>query len=291
MSQRAGWYDDPEDRDKLRYWDGVQWTDHLAPKRKPNLERAGQQDQGRDADEQTSAASAAQGYGQHGWGGHETHHGAGHSGAGQPGGQGGYAPYTGQQPPSQGQWQGQPMPGAYPQQQGPTTPDGMPLAGWWHRAGARLIDGALALVLWTALLWLTADQEVLDAMNDYLISSTEAAPTLPVVLQDWVFRAVLIFGAAGMLYEVLMVKLLGGTLGKLATGLRVRLRDEPGHPPWGSSVLRWLIFQGPGIIANLRPVLGFLVFFPLINVLWPLWDPQRQALHDKAARTNVVRVR
>ena len=24
---------------------------------------------------------------------------------------------------------------------------------------------------------------------------------------------------------------------------------------------------------------------------WPLWDPQRQALHDKVARTNVVRVR
>ena len=41
MSQQAGWYDDPQDDSNLRYWDGVQWTDHTSPKQKPGLDRAG----------------------------------------------------------------------------------------------------------------------------------------------------------------------------------------------------------------------------------------------------------
>ena len=34
MEQRpSGWYDDPNDDDLLRYWDGVVWTEHVANKR------------------------------------------------------------------------------------------------------------------------------------------------------------------------------------------------------------------------------------------------------------------
>ena len=31
MTQPSGWYDDPNDADLLRYWDGVVWTSHVAP--------------------------------------------------------------------------------------------------------------------------------------------------------------------------------------------------------------------------------------------------------------------
>ena len=43
--------------------------------------------------------------------------------------------------------------------------------------------------------------------------------------------------------------------------------------------------------ATLRSVIlvGASGFF--IDLLWPLWDKKRQALHDKAARTVVVDVR
>ncbi len=30
-------------------------------------------------------------------------------------------------------------------------------------------------------------------------------------------------------------------------------------------------------------------FYPLIDCLWPLWDDDRQTLHDKIAETRVVR--
>ena len=92
-------------------------------------------------------------------------------------------------------------------------------------------------------------------------------------------------------YELVLVKLFGGTLGKLAVGLRVRLREQPGMT-WGAAGIRAVVWHVvPGLFAML-PVFGFLgSLFQLLNGLWPLWDPQRQALHDKAARTNVVRRR
>lgn len=32
MTPIAGWYDDPRDASRLRYWDGDAWTEHVAPK-------------------------------------------------------------------------------------------------------------------------------------------------------------------------------------------------------------------------------------------------------------------
>lgn len=31
----AGWYDDPDANDQLRYWDGGDWTEHTAPNAAP----------------------------------------------------------------------------------------------------------------------------------------------------------------------------------------------------------------------------------------------------------------
>ena len=48
-----------------------------------------------------------------------------------------------------------------------------------------------------------------------------------------------------------------------------------------------------GISALLQFISGFslLLTLPsLLDVLWPLWDPQRQTWHDKAAGSVVVRV-
>ena len=41
MSQQpSGWYDDPTDPDLLRYWDGVTWTTHTAPKKSPTASQS-----------------------------------------------------------------------------------------------------------------------------------------------------------------------------------------------------------------------------------------------------------
>jgi len=54
---------------------------------------------------------------------------------------------------------------------------------------------------------------------------------------------------------------------------------------------RWLM-QNLGSAVAVVPLVGLLGWvYSLLDDLWPLWDGQRQALHDKAARTNVVRTR
>ena len=273
MSQQAGWYDDPENADNLRYWDGVQWTNHTSPKQKPNLEQAGRAIQ---AEEGWGAAPGQQTYGQQGQQGYGQQ-GYGHEPAN---------PYAGgTQPPYQGQWQ--PMPGGSQHLQ-PTraaTPDGQPLAGWWHRVGARLIDGLLLAVVGSLVANLVVPG-VWGEYMDWVLSAAEpgadaASLDPPADLIGRISQWSLVVGVVGLVYEIVLVTLLGGTLGKLATGLRVRLRDQPGNVGWGTSILRALVYQLCGLFTPAY----------VLNVLWPLWDDKRQALHDKAARTNVVRKR
>ncbi len=58
---------------------------------------------------------------------------------------------------------------------------------------------------------------------------------------------------------------------------------------WGTVLLRWA-GQNWYAAFGFVPVLGSLLgLYPLLDVLWPLWDDKKQALHDKVAKTNVVR--
>jgi uncharacterized RDD family membrane protein YckC len=88
-----------------------------------------------------------------------------------------------------------------------------------------------------------------------------------------------------------MLRFKSATLGKMVLHLQVRLRDRPGRLPWSAIGLRVLVQWGY-LLTAVVPVLYLAMFwYPYLDCLWPLWDKQRQALHDKAARTNVVQIR
>jgi uncharacterized RDD family membrane protein YckC len=93
--------------------------------------------------------------------------------------------------------------------------------------------------------------------------------------------------AVGMLYHVGFLRWKSATPGKLICGLRVvpvdRGRDR-GPLAWSSIFIRASIWVLPGISLLLRLI-------TLVDVLYPLWHPKRQALHDIAAKTQVVRLR
>ena len=143
MTQPSGWYDDPQDPNQLRYWDGVVWTGHVSPKVSPTVEQS------------TigmpygviPAAARPQSSGSQGAQGTPTTRG-GHAspqdGQGKPGGQWpAYGQHPGQLPAQQQGWQSHPS---------ATTPDGVVLSGWWRRVLARIIDGVL---IWIVALPLT----------------------------------------------------------------------------------------------------------------------------------------
>ena len=86
----------------------------------------------------------------------------------------------------------------------------------------------------------------------------------------------------GAIYEIGMLVARGATVGKLATGMRVARVADGEKPQLQDAAIRWAV---PGI-AGLIPVAGGLI--SLLDALWCLWDPNRQCLHDKAAKTVVV---
>ena len=239
----AGWYPDPDtSRPEAprgqRYWDGQQWTQHVAPP----------------------------------------------AGAPQPGGAApapSYAPMTA--------YAGAGTAVA-------TTPDGEPLAGWWQRVGAYVIDGLIITPL-VAIFGFPWIREIAGAFGDSVAESMDAAESgaaLPdqADLLAELLVPILLLTVLGLLvnfvYNVGFLKWKAATPGKLVVGLRVRLREAPGPLSWGTVLLRW-VGQNWSSGLSMVPVLGLLGLYPVLDLLWPLWDDKRQALHDKVAKTNVVR--
>ena len=73
--------------------------------------------------------------------------------------------------------------------------------------------------------------------------------------------------------------------------MRVRLRETPGQMSYGTILKRWA-GQFWYAVVSIVPVIGAIgSLWPLVDGLWPLRDSKKQALHDKVAATNVVRVR
>lgn len=180
-----------------------------------------------------------------------------------------------------------------------TTPDGEPLAGWWRRGFACLLDGFLVAILSTALSWRYL-RRMLEAYGDYFGQAVDAAeagrPTPPVTelvsaISGPILAMTLIGVATTAAYEIGFLKAFQATPGKLALGLQVRLRSQAGPMPWRALVLRWAAKSGVSVL-QLIPFGGLACsVYTLLDLLWPLWDGKRQALHDKAAGTNVVRRR
>ncbi|GAA1977153.1 hypothetical protein GCM10009798_42960 [Nocardioides panacihumi] len=257
QSSPPGWHPDPAGPMPgrplmLRYWDGTTWTEHVAPL-------------------QPSPQPYGQPFGQ----------------APQPFGE----PYA-----------------------GPTTADGQRLSGWWWRVLAYLIDSVTLSVV-SNLLSLPAQASMraeFRTMGDAYQRRLDANPDDPQigwlvdhivnVLHDHALALYLPSLVVVTLYHCVMLRWKGATLGKLAVGLRVRTREAPGRLPWSAIAIRVAVqFLIPGLLivvgfasGSVGPLVGLylaVVVFQLLDGLWPLWDRQRQAIHDKAAGTVVIRIR
>ncbi len=182
----------------------------------------------------------------------------------------------------------------------PATPDGVPLAGWWQRVLAYVLDaivvGIIAGIIATP--WIRDAYHIYRDWFDDVLRTSEAGNTSNIdtaqLQRDLARPLAFVLGiqlVVGFGYHVGFLMWKQATPGKLIVGLRVRLRDQPGRMPLGTVLLRWLGQFGVGILG-LIPFVGSLTgIYSLLDVLWPLWDDKKQAVHDKLAKTNVVRVR
>lgn len=280
MSQQpAGWYDDPSDPTMLRYWDGVMWSSHTTPKKSPTASQSTiglPQQQAPGAPQATTPMPQGSGW-QTGQAQGPQVPQAPQAPQGQYPGAGQYAPA-----PANAEWMHSLK----------TTADGVPLASWGRRLGARLLD---TLILWIFVsivgwgqiseffAWYT------DVFQQAIDTGTQPdAVAVQAKMMETLAPIIVIGAIATLVYETLFLVLRGATLGKMAVGISVRRVDRPGPLSIVDALKRQAITVLNWVTSTI-PALSFAVSaLSLIDYLWPLWDDKRQALHDKIAGTQVV---
>jgi uncharacterized RDD family membrane protein YckC len=143
-------------------------------------------------------------------------------------------------------------------------------ASWGSRAVAFIIDNLILAIPWAiavTFLVVAAVRED-DGRNADSFWVLGGLLSLAALIIPFVYFAILNGNERGQ------------TIGKRATGIRVRKKD--GVTPLGTG-------RALGRYAVTAVVTAFFGPLILVDYLWPLWDADNQALHDKVVDSVVVR--
>ena len=139
------------------------------------------------------------------------------------------------------------------------------LASWGRRLAALLVDLAILVVVIAATL--QAAGVPADDLRDQLRNGDT-------------MLLVLLFLIPEAIYQTTMIGSRSQTLGKMALGIQVVDADSRSPIGYARAFTRWLS------TAALR---ALFTVPTIVDHLWPLRDPRNQTLHDKMARSIVVR--
>jgi uncharacterized RDD family membrane protein YckC len=149
--------------------------------------------------------------------------------------------------------------------------------GWWRRVGATILDGLVLAIpsgIIAALLGATAAGTGLGSIGGHYNGAYWVATVIGLLIGILYFG--FLMGRQGVNN--------GQTLGSQVTGYRV-IRDDSQPVTFAYAVVRNVVMQK---LIGVVPIIGGIVL--LLNYLWPLWDRENQALHDKIVKSHVVRV-
>jgi uncharacterized RDD family membrane protein YckC len=189
----------------------------------------------------------------------------------------GYGQQAGFAPPPYGQA----APSAqYGYAAGPVDRLGRPLADWWQRLVAIILD----------IIILAIPKSIVTA-----IAITSHGSRNTYYAADWRVSVIIvgiIFAAIDIAYfAILNGSEKGQTVGQMALGIAVRDEETGGAIGPQRAALRILVLD-PGILLAWIPVVSFVAgVYTLVAGLSPLWDSRRQGFHDKVAHTDVIKVR
>jgi uncharacterized RDD family membrane protein YckC len=155
-------------------------------------------------------------------------------------------------------------------------PDGRPLSGAGARLGARVVDGLIQFVLLIAGGFIVA---MAVQLTSYLVG--DDSPVLVVIAVVGITAVVV---GSMYAYEVeIPLRWHGQTPGKRMVKIAIAPLEPGTRLSRGQLAGRWGLVLLFNLLAN--------CYIGLIDPLWCLWDkPYRQCLHDKPAKTVVVRL-
>jgi uncharacterized RDD family membrane protein YckC len=178
-------------------------------------------------------------------------------------------------PPPQGQY---PRPDGF----GGPGPGGAPYATWGTRLGGYLIDVVIFIPVFVILAILFRHTNVLSVHFNMRNNGTQQRRTFSLL-------SVVLTGVADLVYvTVLCGGRRGQTVGMMAVGIRVVQDATYDVVGYGRALGRGLVEQVFRLLGSATFILGVVW---LLDMLFPLWDKKRQTLHDKIAKTVVLRVR
>jgi uncharacterized RDD family membrane protein YckC len=155
-------------------------------------------------------------------------------------------------------------------------------AGFWPRFAALLLDGIVIIVAFsifqvfmlgnmvTPLEWSEA-AGTMDNVPRFLMSI--AVTIKPTVVSNSIFMLAVIF------YWVFLTWKFGGTLGKMAVGIKV-VREDLKPISFGGAIVREFLVKQVFYLS--------IIFISWLGYLWVSWDKKKQGWHDKIARTLVI---
>jgi len=167
----------------------------------------------------------------------------------------------------------------------PVQTEEYPLAPRWRRLVGFVID-ALILTVVTGALWGRLFAAYANRLSEAAgrpagvapLSRDGAGPVFSQLTGPYLIVMISTVIVA-IIYYWLLTGYWGTTIGKRSVGTWVVNARDQSPVSLRASLLRALVFVLGGEVLPL---------FFLIDNMWLLWDPRRQALHDKAARTLVV---
>lgn len=141
------------------------------------------------------------------------------------------------------------------------------LAGRWSRLFAALLDGVItSAISWVIAAPMVGAGAMYDSSTDHIGDRLGANAITAVV---------------AIIYFTVQHGKWGQTIGKRALGIRVVRSVDGGPITYGTAAWRVLFTY---LIAFVTCGFG-----ALLDDLWILWDERKQALHDKVAKTYVVK--
>jgi uncharacterized RDD family membrane protein YckC len=164
----------------------------------------------------------------------------------------------------------------------PTAPHGwapgsLRLAPYGRRVVAALIDGLIIALLASA---------ILVPLGIGLYDGGADDRSWLQLLLALLLTLILIAGIGLIYAPVMLWKTNGKTVGRYAAGTRViRANGEP--MTFGVAALREIVFKVLVTGVGNTVTVG-LPWASLLDVLWPLWDEEKRALHDFPVNTRTV---